>query len=62
VSSSGVEESIPKGADIPKGVEESIPKGVEESIPKGVEESIPKGVDKIANDSSIHESFLNNYK
>jgi hypothetical protein len=34
-----------------------IPKGAD--IPKGVEESIPKGVDKIANNSSVHESFLN---
>jgi len=37
--------------------EESIPEGAD--IPEGVEESIPKGVDKIANDSSVHESFLN---
>jgi hypothetical protein len=60
LSLQAAEESIPKGADIPEGAEESIPKGAD--IPEGAEESIPKGVDKIANDSSIHESFLNNYK
>jgi hypothetical protein len=53
-------ESIPKDADIPEGAGESIPKDAD--IPEGAGESIPKGVDEIANGSSIHEPFLNNYK